>query len=211
MECLVMIFPRAFHNHGGTMKGWCPKLIRKGWVMEGDFRKNLVGVYGSLCGILIMILTGIALFSFLERDAQARTTVHISADAGQTQLKGLDERGDIQFTLPLYQQNGIRYFSAGVGIEERQGLYPAYPLKIVLVSGPRTYLSSVTISIQAQNGSKILDIPPDQVGGPWLFINLPPGTYFIIGSSGKAPVVKRAVTLTKSKTTQVILRWPAGE
>ena len=173
--------------------------------------KNLDRAYRFLCGMLAVILTGFTVSLLLEKDVQAKTMVQISADAGQTQLKGLDEKGDIQFTLPLFQQNGIHYFSAGVGIEERQASYPSYPLKLILVSGPRAYLSSVTISIQAHNGSKILDVPPDQVGGPWLFIDLPPGTYSIIGTSGKAPVVKRTVTLTKSQTTNVILRWPAGE
>jgi len=193
------------------MIGWRSGLMRERRLKNRGFRKTNHGGPSSAFGIFVIILSGIAFSSALGGNVQARTTVHIVSGDEQSQLKSLNEKGDLQFTLPLYQQNGIHYFSAGIGLEERQVAYPPFPLKIVLVSGPRAYVSSVKISIQDHNGSMILDIPPDQVGGPWVFVNLPPGTYSIIGKSGKAPVVKKTVTLPKHKTTQVILRWPTGE
>ena len=50
--------------------------------------------------------------------------------------------------LPLYRTGAVRYFSVGVGIEERQAVYPPFSLKLVFTAGGKPYLAGVGVTIQ---------------------------------------------------------------
>jgi len=50
-------------------------------------------------------------------------------------------------SLPLYRADGIRYFSAGVGIEERTAEYPPFSLRIVFTAGGKPFLAGVAVTI----------------------------------------------------------------
>lgn len=125
--------------------------------------------------------------------------------------KGLDSPGNTRFTIPLYQNAGIRYFSAGVGVEERRAIYPPFPLKLMFVAGSRAYVAHVSITIQDHHTQKrVLDIPADRVTGPWLFLDLPPGMYTIVGRYDGQPDIQRRVTVDKRGTANVMFRWPSA-
>ena len=75
--------------------------------------------------------------------------------------------------FPLYRAGSIRYFSAGVGLEEREAEYPPFSLKVVFTAGGKPYLSGVSVVVQPEKGgTPVLTIPQDQVEGPWLFVDL---------------------------------------
>ena len=42
-------------------------------------------------------------------------------------------------SLPLYRAEGVRYFSAGVGIEERSAEYPPFSLKLCVHCGRKAF------------------------------------------------------------------------
>jgi len=109
--------------------------------------------------------------------------------------------------IPLMRSGDIRYFSAGVGVEERQAHYPPFPLKIILVAGDKAYLSRTSITISDATGAVRLQVPAEQVTGPWLFVDLPPGTYKITGTRDGQTVVKDRVNVRSDGTTTVYLRW----
>ncbi len=123
--------------------------------------------------------------------------LQISADSGTL----------IRETIPIHRVGSIRYFSAGVGLEERSAKYPPFALKLVFVAGPKAYLSQVSVMIMDREGKVHLQIPPTQVTGPWLFVDLPPGTYDISAEGPGKASIKEHVTLSAKETKTIYLRW----
>ncbi len=110
--------------------------------------------------------------------------------------------------IPLYETGSVQYFSAGVGIEERQVRYPAFPLKLIFVEGKRAYTTGVAITITNHKESVIVSIPEKHVLGPWVFVKAPPGTYTVTATYLKNDKLKRRVTIHEKKPSTVYFRWP---
>ena len=113
----------------------------------------------------------------------------------------------VKETIPIHRMGSIRYFSAGIGLEERSAHYPAFPLKLVFVAGPKAYLSQVSVTITDREGKVHLQVPPKQVTGPWLFLDLPPGNYDISAEGPGKASIKEHVTLSAKETKTIYLRW----
>ena len=60
-------------------------------------------------------------------------------------------------TFPLYEQESIQYFSAGLGKEERSLTYPPFPLKLIFVQGERAFLAGVSVQLMNEDGSVRLE------------------------------------------------------
>ena len=136
-----------------------------------------------------------------------------TVEASSHQVKLLEiplPKGSIPKTLtfPLYEQNTIQYFSAGLGKEERSLTYPPFPLKLIFVQGERAYLAGVSIHLANKDGTLRLEIPREEVEGPWLFINIPAGTYVISGTDSDGTTIKKTITIQPTKSTVVHFRWP---
>jgi hypothetical protein len=108
--------------------------------------------------------------------------------------------------LPLYRTAGIRYFSVGVGVEEREATYPPFSLKLVFTAGGKPYLAGVDVTIQPAKGAAIT-IPREQVEGPWLFVDLPSGTYDISATYGEHKQALKGIKVVGGKQKTVYLRW----
>jgi hypothetical protein len=111
-------------------------------------------------------------------------------------------------TFPLYEQGSIQYFSAGLGKEERSLRYPPFPLKLIFVKGERAFLAGVSVHIAKEDGTQLLTVPGEEVEGPWLFINIPAGTYVISGTDSDGTTIKKTITVQPTKSTVVHFRWP---
>lgn len=122
-------------------------------------------------------------------------------------------------SLPLYRAEGVRYFSAGVGIEERTAEYPPFSLKLVFTAGGKPFLAGASVMIQSAKGGPPITIPHDHVNGPWLFVDLPSGTYHLTAVHRDRTQGLKGVKLEAGKTKTVHLRWaedkgiagPSGE
>ena len=112
-------------------------------------------------------------------------------------------------SLPLYRADGVRYFSAGVGIEERTAKYLAFLLKLVFTARGKPFLSGVAVTIQSAKGGPSINIPPDHVNGPWLFVELPSGTYHLTAIHADRTQGLEGVTVEEGKMKTVHLRWSA--
>jgi hypothetical protein len=135
-------------------------------------------------------------------------TTRITPSGDGIELEYTGRTGTIsKEVIPLMRSGDIRYFSAGVGVEERQAQYPSFPLKIILVAGDKAYLSRTSITISDATGAVRLEVPAEQVTGPWLFVDLPPGTYKITGTRDGQTVVKDRVSVRSDGITTVYLRW----
>ena len=118
--------------------------------------------------------------------------------------------GSYGYTIPVYESNAIRFLSGGVGKEERDATYPSYSLKLILAQKGGAFLAHVSFAILDQKGQTLIEIPEDLVIGPWLFVDLPPGTYTITGTN-KQQVTKSRVITVKPGTRQVQhMNWPAS-
>ena len=109
--------------------------------------------------------------------------------------------------LPLHQIGKVRYFSAGVGLEERQAEYPPFSLKLVFTAGGKPYLTAVDVTIQPQRGEKAINIPKEQIEGPWLFVDLPSGTYDITATYGTHKRSLQGIPIVAGKQKTLYLRW----
>ncbi len=112
------------------------------------------------------------------------------------------------FTFPLYEQASIQYFSAGLGKEERSLSYPPFPLKLIFLQGERAYLAGVSILLANEDGTRRLQIPGEEVEGPWLFINIPTGAYMVSGTDSNGTTIKKTITVQTDKSTVVYFRFP---
>jgi hypothetical protein len=109
--------------------------------------------------------------------------------------------------LPLYRTGAVRYFSVGVGIEERQAVYPPFSLKLVFTAGGKPYLAGVDVTIQPAKGAAAITISREQVEGPWLFVDLPTGTYDISATYGEYNQALKGIKVVGGKQKTVHLRW----
>lgn len=139
---------------------------------------------------------------------QAVTTATVLPSGDAIELSGEGAAAAFKTTIPIHRSGNVRYFSAGVGLEERQATYPAFPLKLIFVAGPRAYLSKVDVTITNDSGTVRVDIPSDHVNGPWVFVDLPAGTYHIEGVSRGDRVEQKRVRVSEGQTRTVYLRWP---
>ena len=110
-------------------------------------------------------------------------------------------------SLPLYQAGGVRYFSAGVGLEERAAEYPPFSLKAVFTAGGKPFLAGVDVMVQPVEGGSAIRIPHEQVEGPWLFIDLPSGTYDITASRAGRTQGLKGIKVEEGRQKTVHLRW----
>lgn len=137
---------------------------------------------------------------------------HLSvASPHQTSTLEIALQGDTipkTMIFPLYEQEGIRYFSAGIGKEERSLSYPPYSLKLIFVQGDRAFLAGVSLEIHKQDGGTTISIPSEEVQGPWLFLDAPKGVYSIKATSSNGKTVERMIKITEKSTSVVHFRWP---
>ena len=143
--------------------------------------------------------------------AEPHTTlaeVEISPGVTSSVLEVPSSDKEVKLTFTLYKVNNVQYFSAGVGVEERDAAYPNYPLKLIFVQGERAFLAGVTISITKSDGTILAEIPSDHVMGPWLFVDLPTGTYTITATDSRQRIIKKEVPVREGGTRVVHFRWP---
>ncbi len=110
--------------------------------------------------------------------------------------------------IPLHQKGGVSYFAAGVGLEERAAQYPLFSLKVVLTAGGKPFFAGVDVVIQAKEEGMVITIPGEQVKGPWLFVDLPTGSYDISASQGDLKQELKSIKVAAGKQKTVYLRWP---
>ena len=79
---------------------------------------------------------GLGNLDFIEPKA-ALAEVESSSAVTSSILEIPSPDKEVKLTFTLYKVNNVQYFSAGVGVEERNASYPPYPLKLIFVQGGR--------------------------------------------------------------------------
>ena len=158
-----------------------------------------------------LVFGGVLFLCSVALTTQAVTSAHAesSSDVPWSILEVPSSTDEITLKFTLYEAKDVQYFSAGVGIEERRAVYPQYPLKLILVQGIRAFLAEVNISITKSDGTPLVKIPSEHVMGPWVFINLPSGSYTISATDSNQRTIERKVRVEGTQTRVVHFRWPA--
>ena len=155
---------------------------------------------------LLLSFFMVAVFSVNDPVHAADSSTTIVESKLVVPFKGPIPKGPL--TFPLFKGETFQYFSAGVGLEERQLTYPPYPLKLILVQGTRAFLSNVSITARQLDGPLTIDIPATHVDGPWVFLNIPAGTYLVTATNHHQKSIEKQVSVIQEETQTVHLRWP---
>lgn len=91
-------------------------------------------------GLLIVFNGGMGL-------ADGGAVARIGASSEFVELSHQIEGRTTVDLLPLHRAGDVRYFSAGIGLEERAAQYPPFSLKLVFTAGGKPFLSGVSVTI----------------------------------------------------------------
>ena len=166
--------------------------------------------YGTLQQRRLSFSLGVALYSLLALPADAGPTARISESGQVLELEYEGAGKTYTDTIPLYRSGRIRYFSAGVGIEERSATYPPFPLKLIFTAGGKPYVAGVSVTVQEINGMTVVSIPQEHVTGPWLFLDAPDGSYRISATMEGQTEHLKEVKIERGTQKTLYVRWPEG-
>jgi hypothetical protein len=104
-------------------------------------------------------------------------------------------------------QGDITFVSGGVGLDEvdaMQTLKPNYNLHLLFVLSSGDYLSDIEVAIFDKKGNVYLQTLSL---GPFMLVNLKPGSYFVKARLDEQ-VVQMKVTVTGHKASSLSFIWP---
>jgi hypothetical protein len=81
-------------------------------------------------------------------------------------------------------------------------------LKLIFTAGGKPYVTGVDVAIRALNGDTSITIPKEEIEGPWLFVDLPTGTYDITATYGTQPQSLKRMKIVSGKQKTLYVRWP---
>lgn len=153
-----------------------------------------------MVGLSVVFIGGVSL-------ADGGAVARIGASGEFVELSHQAEGRTTVDLLPLHRVGDVRYFSAGIGLEERSAQYPPFSLKLVFTAGGKPFLSGVSVTIQPVKGGAALTIPQEQVEGPWLFVDLAPGVYDVTAVHRDRKQGLKGITVAAGKQKTIHLRW----
>lgn len=163
-------------------------------------RTYLMRLVGG-CMIMSLALTP-------DVSASGSTVVaHVLADEEAVELEIPTDIGVQKERLPLYHSGTVRYFSAGIGQVERAATYPPFSLKLVFTAGGKPFVSGVAVTLRHAQGGAVLMVPPEHNTGPWLFVDLPDGTYRISATLGGVTQQVNQLKVRRGHVVTQYVRW----
>ena len=121
---------------------------------------------------------------------------------------GVAAAAEPELPVPIQQYETVRYYSGGVGIEERRQLPQLYPLKVVFRTDRGHLLCNAEVTVSSA-GKTVFRGGADN--GPWLIVDLPPGSYDITAvQDGKSRTAK-GVGLVAGRPRTLVLTWKVAD
>jgi hypothetical protein len=115
---------------------------------------------------------------------------------------------DAELPVPVEKYEAIRFYSGGVGIEERRQLPQLYPLRVVFRTDRGNLLCNAEVTITVKGATVFRGRAQN---GPWLIVDLAPGAYDIQAvQDGKVHTAK-GVRLAAGKKRTVVLTWKSAD
>jgi hypothetical protein len=111
---------------------------------------------------------------------------------------------DAELPVPVQTYESVRYYSAGTGIEERQQVPQLYPLRVIFSTDKGNLLCDADVTISAKGTTVFRGRAQN---GPWLFVDLAPGTYDVQAVQDGKTRVAKGVPIRAGKHRTVIMKW----
>ena len=155
----------------------------------------------------VFVVLGFSWFTQAE-SGEVKTAAKILPSGAEVELISHGELGQYKTSVPVYQSAGVRYFSTGVGLDQREADYPPFSLKLIFVEGAKALTSNANVVINNEEGTLMVNIPAEHVRGPWLFVELPKDVYTISATRKGHTLIKSSVSTSTEKFRTLYLRWP---
>lgn len=139
--------------------------------------------------------------------AAGGATTRIASGGDVIEMEIPSDVGMQKETLPLYRSGTIHYFSAGIGLVEREAAYPPFPLKLVFTAGGKSFVTGVEVVLRRSKSATVLTVPREHVTGPWLFIDVPDGTYEVAATLGGQIKQVKGIDVRRGHITTQHVRW----
>jgi hypothetical protein len=152
-------------------------------------------------------LMGLVLWSGRLEVVAGNVTTRIAPTGDAIEMDIPTDIGVQKDLIPLYRSGEIRYFSAGIGRAERDAAYPSFSLKLVFTAGGKPFVTGVTVTVRDDKGANVLTVSSDRITGPWLFVDLPEGTYEVTAVLGGHAQVEKGIKLKPGKSLTHHVRW----
>lgn len=123
----------------------------------------------------------------------------------QTSTAAVEQQAPTE-QIQVQEQNGIRYFSGGVGTGERErleSLAQDFNLKVITAVKDGSYLSDVNVAITDAKGDSVLNT---ETHGPWLYVKLPSGHYKVTASA-QGKEMQRDISVGSKGQETVQFTW----
>lgn len=108
---------------------------------------------------------------------------------------------------PILEANGIKYACAGVGKASRgDPRWPAFPVRLEFAAANGDFLGDPAVTVTDQGGKPIFQA---QCNGPWVLIELAPGTYKVHATGQKGQYAKDfEIAIKAGSQTKKTIRLP---
>lgn len=109
-------------------------------------------------------------------------------------------------SVEVKNYGGVSYLSGGVGLGEREELEAmgkSYDLKLVFAVQQGNFLSDVNVVIKASSGNVVLEAVSD---GPWLYAQLPSGTYHV-SATAMGKTITKVARVNAGGRTRLNFSW----
>ncbi|MEK6803847.1 MAG: hypothetical protein AABZ34_14455 [Nitrospirota bacterium] len=163
------------------------------------FERRVIAVMSGMVGLSLW-LAGV-------EPVAGGVTTRVAPGGDAIELEIPTDIGTQKETLPLYHSGKIHYFSAGIGQVEREAAYPPFPLKLVFTAGGKPFVTGVEVVLRQSKGATVLTVPREQVTGPWLFIDVPDGTYEVAATLGGQIQQVKGIHVRRGHVTTQHVRW----
>jgi hypothetical protein len=109
-----------------------------------------------------------------------------------------------------HAQGDVRYVMGGIGLDESQEMKrmeSQYSLSVTFAeqnNGKADYLADIPVTIRNASGQTVLSVNTD---GPYLLVQLPPGSYEITASHGGTPKSSHFTVGAGTHGDKVVFDW----
>ncbi len=111
---------------------------------------------------------------------------------------------------PAQKVDGVRYMTGGIGVDSAAAMRKVRSQYVLAVTflflecGADEFLADVAVRIEEEGGITVAQLHSD---GPYLYVDLPPGTYRMTASSAVGEPKQLHFRIVEGKPEDLTVRW----